>query len=264
MDRRNFLAAAGAAAATGAQGLSSSALAASEPGSAQQDRQLYELREYHMLPGPAQQRLHDFLEDVAVPAYNEIGVEPVGVWSLRHGQNEFSLYVLLPYDSGGQFLASRSRLRDQEAYAEAIDPPIEEPTFRRYESQLMRAFAGMPRVSVHGKYGPGSSRIHEMRTYESYNEERARRKVEMFDDGETAIFADLGHRPVWLGDTVIGDRMPQLTYMLAFEDMSQREAFWQEFLDHPDWQEMSQDPYYEETVSNITSLVLQPTGYSQI
>jgi hypothetical protein len=46
--------------------------------------------------------------------------------------------------------------------------------------------------------------------------------------------------------------------------MAARDAHWQAFIDHPDWKAMSGDPYYADTVSNISNVVLRPTGYSQI
>ena len=259
MNRRSFLAAAGAA------GVAPVGTLASSSGRSQaEDRQLYELREYTYLPGSGGSRLHEHLENVLVPAYNEIGVNPVGVFTVTHGRNDPTVYVFLPFDSAEQFITHRGRLREMDQYAEAIDPPIDEPNFTRYDSQLMRAFAGSPQASVPEGYGPGDTRIHEMRTYESQNEERAHRKVEMFNQGERAIFEKLGHPPVWLGDAIVGDQLPQMTYMLAFEDMTERDEFWATFLEDPDWAEMSENSYYADTVSTITSTVLSPTDYSQV
>ena len=43
-----------------------------------------------------------------------------------------------------------------------------------------------------------------------------------------------------------------------------QKAAWGTFGKHPEWKKMSSDPYYKDTVSNITNLVLKPTMASQI
>ncbi|HSV99469.1 MAG TPA: NIPSNAP family protein [Sedimentisphaerales bacterium] len=92
-----------------------------------------------------------------------------------------------------------------------------------------------------------------------------RKKVEMFNEGvEIAIFRKTGLNPVMFGETIIGSNLPNLTYMLAFKDMAERDQRWQVFRDDPDWKKLSADPAYKDTVSNITDIILRPTEYSQI
>ena len=42
----------------------------------------------------------------------------------------------------------------------------------------------------------------------------------MFNEAEIGIFTRTGLAPVFFGDTLIGHRMPSLTYMLTFEDVA--------------------------------------------
>jgi NIPSNAP len=60
--------------------------------------------------------------------------------------------------------------------------------------------------------------------------------------------------------------MPSLTYMLTFKDLAALTAGWEAFRVDPAWKKLSTDPRYssDTLVSNITNLVLSPTGYSQI
>lgn len=58
--------------------------------------------------------------------------------------------------------------------------------------------------------------------------------------------------------------MPNLTYMVVFEDMEHRAEVGKAFGNHPGWREMRQDPYDADTVSNISSIMLRPTECSQI
>ena len=58
--------------------------------------------------------------------------------------------------------------------------------------------------------------------------------------------------------------MPNLTYMLAFDDLADRDAKWDVFRVDPAWKKLSGDPAYKDTVSNITDIILRPAPYSQI
>ena len=39
-------------------------------------------------------------------------------------------------------------------------------------------------------------------------------------------FYETGLHPVFFGETIIGEKLPQLTYMLTFKDMEERDANW--------------------------------------
>jgi hypothetical protein len=88
----------------------------------------------------------------------------------------------------------------------------------------------------------------------------------MFNSGEFEIFRKSGFWDVFYGDTLVGPRLPNLTYMLAFPDLSELNAKWNTFIADPDWKKLSSSPRfnYEAIVSNISNLILNPTSYSQI
>jgi hypothetical protein len=92
------------------------------------------------------------------------------------------------------------------------------------------------------------------------------RKVEMFHHGEFDIFKKSGCEAVFYSQTVIGPRMPSLTYMLAFKDLAALDAGWAAFTSDPDWKKLRDSPRYatDTIVGNITNLVMTPTPYSQI
>jgi hypothetical protein len=112
----------------------------------------------------------------------------------------------------------------------------------------------------------GKSRVFELRTYESHSRKAHRKKVEMFNRGEIGIFRQAGFAPVFFGQTLIGSRLPNLTYMLASENMTTHDKHWGAFRDDPEWKKLSSMPEYKdsEIVCNISNVFLRPTGYSQI
>ena len=55
----------------------------------------------------------------------------------------------------------------------------------------------------------------------------------MFNQAEIGIFTRTGLTPVFFGDTLIGPRMPSLTYMLTFADVADLNAKWSVFVSDP-------------------------------
>ena len=127
----------------------------------------------------------------------------------------------------------------------------------------MSAFAGWPKLVA-----PKRRRreIFQLRTYESAGYAAHVRKVEMFNEAEIEIFTRTGLTPVFFGDTLIGPRMPSLTYMLTFADVADLNAKWAVFGSDPAWKELSHRPQNAdaEIVSNISNLYLSPLSCSQI
>jgi hypothetical protein len=111
-----------------------------------------------------------------------------------------------------------------------------------------------------------AKRIFQLRTYESPSNQDHVRKVEMFHAGEFEIFTKAGCHPVFFADTLIGSRMPSLTYMLSFADTAELDAKWEVFRNDPAWKKLSASPRYssDQLVTNITNLILSPLACSQI
>lgn len=233
-------------------------------------REFYELRLYHLRRGPKQKLFDDFYEHAAIPAMNRAGIGPVGVFSVMVGPDSPTMYVLLPHKSLESFATANDKVHSdpeyQKAGAEFINAPATDPAYVRMESSLMVAFQGVPKIEVPAGAIGNKSRIFELRTYESHSKKANQKKVEMFNTGEIAIFRRTGLQPVFFGETLIGSRMPNLTYMLTFEDMAAREKNWHAFGSDPEWKKLSSTPGYTdpEIVSNISNLFLRPTAYSQI
>lgn len=256
MKRRDFLAAASITPLTGVN-----SLAAAGTGDGKQ--QYFEFRQYHLNVGSKKNWVGDFLQNVGIPAMNRIGIGPVGVFNAVYGPNSPTLYVLMVHKSLDTVVNSASMLMADEQFRKTdfVDTPLSEPAYVRVESSLMRAFKGLPELVVPEK----KSRIFELRTYESHSIKAAKKKIEMFNEGgEIKIFLKTGFHPVFYGETLIGTRIPNLTYMLVFDDLADRDAKWKVFGGDPDWKELRSKPEYKDTVSNITDIILRPTSYSQI
>ena len=269
MKRRQFLKSSAAAAATAGALASTLNLSAAEatPDAA---REYYELRLYHLRRGPQQKTFDDFYRLAAIPAYGRIGVGPVGVFGVISGPDSPTMYVLIPHKTIESFATSGDTLRADPEYLKAgadfINAPAGSPSYVRVESSLMVAFAGMAKMEAPAAAAKNQPRIMELRTYESHSKKANQKKIEMFNTGEIAIFRRAGLAPVFFGETMIGSRMPNLTYMIAFENMAAHDKAWATFSADPDWRKLSNTPGYtdSEIVTNISNIFLRPTAYSQI
>jgi hypothetical protein len=266
MHRRQFVA---TAAATGAGAvIPFSSGAASVLSYAQPAREYYELRTYHCASAPRMKILEDFWSKAMLPACGRIGIGPVGVFKGVYGPDSATLLVLLTHQSLESAATATSRLVDdaevQSAGAEYFAAPIDNPPFVRMDSHLLVAFSSLPHLVVPDAAKGNKPRILELRTYESHNERTGRQKIEMINSGEVEYFRRSGAIPVFFGESVFGDGLPSLSYMLVFPDIAVRDAGWKAFGKDPDWVKMSAEPRYKDLVSNISDLILRPTAYSQI
>jgi hypothetical protein len=262
MERRDFVksALATAGAATSLPPLAASA----EPGSA--PLEYYQLRTYTLRNGPQLALTQGYLEHALLPAMNRLGVPRVGTFKLDIGPETPTYYVLIPSTDAQLLLTLDQRLGQDPEYVKAAggfrDAPASAPAFLRSERSLLSAFSGWPRLTAPR---PGK-RIFQLRTYESPSQVAHTRKIAMFNEAELAIFTRTGLNPVFFADTVIGTRMPALTYMLSFTDMAELTAHWAAFSADPAWKELSHKPGNTdaEIVSNISNLYLSPLPFSQI
>jgi len=261
MKRREFLAASGA---MGALALTGAARGTHDE--ADHDRDYFELRTYAIENESQREAIDKFAAEAAIPALNRLGISPVGVF---YPLEELSpVYVLLPHKSLESVATLVDRLAADEAFrskgAQFLDAPADQPVYTRMESSLLKAFKGMPHIETPAK---SPERIFQLRIYESPSVKTGQKKIEMFNDaGEITIFRRVGLNPVFFGEAIVGSRMPNLTYMLGFENLDEKNAAWKQFGADPDWQRLrTMDEYADKNIlSGITNLMLKPAAYSQI
>lgn len=231
-------------------------------------REFYELRQYHLRQGPMVKRFDEFYRDVAVPALNRAGVSAVGVFDVMIGPDQPTKYVLLPFKSWDAMNEAREKFESDEAVLKSgfANLPPTDPSYIRKESSVFQAFTGIPKLEIPPQVAEKKSRLFELRTYEAHSRKANKKKVEMFNVGEIEIFRRCGLRPVFFGEGLIGSNLPKLTYMLVFDDMAARDKNWGTFGPDPEWKKLSTTPGYTnaEILTNITSVFLRPTGYSQV
>ena len=225
------------------------------------DGQIQEWRIYNFQMGGSAARLDKLMTDILLPLYKSMGIE-VGCFREYHQNSPVVYYFIFVYPSFDAYLKANDILLQNSAFVEAMkeDAAANRPMFFRYDSYLCRPFEAWKKVTpVTGKT------IFEWRKYDSANIEAGTRKVQMFNQGEIAIFVECGINPFCFGQIVAGKDMPGLIYVTHFNDMADRDASWAKFSSHPEWQRMRAAPeWVNATIQNNRVVFLTPLPYSPI
>ena len=259
MQRRNFVKSSLLSATAMGAGLS---LSASENKTAA--KEFYELRVYDLKETGSQASLDEYFQNALIPALNKYGSKQVGVFREMAKPDSLKVWLLIPYSSFDAYLSTTKKVKEDESYKKASAAynaiPKDKNVYSRYTTSLMIAFDGIPKMIVPKK----DTRVFELRTYESYSEDAAARKIKMFNKEEFPLFYSTGLIPVFFGEVIAGDHMPCLTYLLTFPDLETKEKNWKTFIADEKWKVISKLPEYADTVSKVISTMLAPVGYSQV
>ena len=226
--------------------------------------EVYELRTYELNFGKSADILYYYIEKALIPALNKNEIYNIGVFEEIGDAMPKKLYVFIPYKNMNAYYQVVEGLKSDKDYEKESNTymkttPQDFP-YLRYETSLLMAFEGLPKMIKPSQ----ESTVFELRTYEGYNEDALNRKIKMFNESEFKIFEDVGLHSVFFGEKIAGPQMPCLTYMIAFKDMQERDANWEKFGPHPEWQRIVGLSEYENTVSNIYRVFLKPLSFSKL
>ena len=213
------------------------------------------------------QRTNDFLSKSYIPALQRAGAKHIGAFTNVIGEGNPRTLLVAEYadvttwgDSGRKVSTDKDLQKEGDAFYAG---PLQ---YVRKDVVVLRGFSSIPSVVVPKPRSEKNTHIFELRTYESNHQRSLARKIRMFDEGEIAIFRKVGMIPVFFGEALAGANLPQLTYMLDYDDLAAREKAWSAFQAHPEWNKMKNEPGASdgEIVSNISNAILRPLPFSSI
>jgi hypothetical protein len=235
-------------------------------------KDIYEVRTY-LLKSTDQIRATDqYLRTAYLPALHRLGFRHIGVFKPFANDTAAikKIYVLVTYPSLDSWRKTKITLQQDAQYTAAAKPFAEADTghrpFIRIESALLEAFPKHMRLTP-PEIKVNAETVYELRSYESPTDRLHTKKVTMFNDGgETGLFKRLGFNAVFYADVLSGSHLPNLMYMIVFENRKSREDHWKTFGSDPEWKKISSDPQYENpvSVSHIDSILMQRTDYSDL
>lgn len=106
--------------------------------------------------------------------------------------------------------------------------------------------------------------IHELRVYRCVPG-RLPALLKRFETTTLKIWERHGIRQAGFWTTLIGESSQELTYLLAWESMAEREQKWGQFMADPEWVAKRAETEKEGAiVANVSSQFLQPTAFSSV
>lgn len=213
-------------------------------------------------------RVSEYLESGLFPALSRAGAKPVAALSNLIGPDGPYMFTIVQYPSLSAMQDALTRIAADGAH-EAASQKLSAGTgmpFVGIESSVLHSLDVLPEAVLSTSESNGHSRIFELRTYQSQSMTALKKKAGMFNSGEIAIFQRLNMQPVFIGESIIGPRQPNITYMLSFENLDGREKHWQQFGSDPAWKTLSAPPELKdaEIVANISNVILRPLPFSPL
>ena len=89
--------------------------------------------------------------------------------------------------------------------------------------------------------------------------------LKRFQNETLRIWDKHGIRQAGFWTTMLGESNNDLTYMLAWESLAERESKWGAFVADPEWTTARNASEADgQIVANVTSSILQPTAFSSV
>jgi hypothetical protein len=109
-----------------------------------------------------------------------------------------------------------------------------------------------------------SAMLYELRVYQSVVGQMPK-LLARFRDHTVPIWEKHGISPLGFWTTLIGDSSNELTYILRWESLADREAKWTTFLNDPAWRKARDDSERDgPIVASIRNQILAPTEFSAL
>jgi hypothetical protein len=233
------------------------------------DRQYYEIRIYHLNTIDQENTVDKYLRDALIPVLHKNNIIHIGVFKALANDTSAvrKTYVIIPYKSLEQFIAVNDKIEKDKEYiskgADYINASFDNPPYLRIERIFSRAFQNMPVMQPTKLTSPFQDRVYELRSYESHTEKLHAKKVEMFNAGnEIGMFNRLGFNAVFYSQAITGAALPNLIYMITFDNMAAHDKLWEKFRSDPEWKKLSGQSEYQNVMYKADSFLLRPTDYS--
>ena len=225
------------------------------------------LQQYQLQLGSQATRLADYLSKVYLPAFAKAHSTPPLVMDAQLAPYLPAITIVSAYQSVEQMWSVRAHLnadKDLEAATDAWQAGAE-PPFDSMTSELLETAEFSPELAPLNPQ-PKARRIFELRVYQTRTLKQLRALKQRFAEGEVKILAHDGAQPILFATTAIGSDGPNITWIMAFDDMTGREKFNTAFAADPDWLKLRQQSLERNgQIPSFRRLTLhQATAYSPI
>jgi len=226
---------------------------------------IYRLQYLYQRQGEQGNRVGRFLSS-QMPLLTK-NIPAVGVFTTLLGPRMPYTLVLHGFTGLEEMEAADERLRKDAAYQAAFEEMEKgpEPPYDSAQHVLLRAFDFSPEIAPLTEK-PKTPRVFELRVYHSPTERQFRFLRERFSNNEVAIFHRSGVHPILYGETIVGPEMPNLTYLMPFASLAEREKAWDAFGADPEWVKVRAESITRggQIVAQSSITLLRPAPFSPI
>ncbi len=240
---------------------SSTVGAAAEP-----KRRVFILEQYFLKQGSQAGRLNEYLK-AATQGMNKVHSGPKIFLESVVAAHMPQIAVIIGFESIEELWSVRGKVHadaDLTKAFEAWENNAEQP-YEHFSTALLEATDYCPEIKADPN--PRSApRIFELRTYHSPTYRQLKLLHERFAGPEIKIFHRVGVHPILYSSTIIGNNMPNLTYVIPFDNLAEREKAWNAFSADPEWVKVRAESIEKGGQISQSSLVAlyRATPYSPI
>lgn len=228
----------------------------------------YVLETFYLQQGAQVARMHDYFSKLALPGleraqhsgpviFLESLVAPhmpqmVAIYGFRSLDEMWSVHTRAMQDA--------DMTKAYEQWEAGAEPPFEQSS-----AVLLQAAEYSPEI-VKPADPPKTPRIFELRVYHSPTWRQLKALHERFAGPEIQIFHRAGIHPIFYSSTMIGPNMPNLTYLIPFDNLAAREKAWDAFGADPEWMKVRKESVekYGQISSVIQISLFRATPYSPV
>lgn len=230
MDRRSFMGTLGGASMLSAMAGSPAPAAEGSP----RKTKLYRLEFLYMRQGDQGTRVNQFISS-QLPLLTK-HIPTLGVFTTLVGPSMPATMILAGFSGFEEMEAVHDRVFKDPGFMKAHEEMERgsEPPYDRIDVNLLQATSFSPEI-VPLKEKPKRPRVFELRVYHSPTQRQLGYLLERFGGPEVKIFHRVGVHPILYTTTMVGPNMPNLTYLIPFDSLADREKAWDAFQADPEW-----------------------------
>jgi hypothetical protein len=226
---------------------------------------VYTLDQFKLKAGTQMPRLHEFFGQSLLPALNRLHSGPKIYLEALIAAHTPQLVAIYGFGSLEEMWGVHTKTGADEALAKKMEAlEAGEPSFESLDTTLLEAADYSPEIAPSAE--GATPRIFELRVYHSPTWRQFGALHERFRGPEIKIFHRVGINPVLYSSTLVGQNIPNLTYLIPFADLAAREKAWAAFNADPEWQKVRKESIDKsgQIASVIQVSLYKATPYSPV
>ena len=195
--------------------------------------QVYVLQQFYMKHGTQLARGHEFLAALSARMKQH---GPVMCLEATIAAHTPQLALITGHPSLADFQKDQSAVFKDKEILGAFEKweTADDPPYEHAQQIVLQAAPYSPEVKGLDK-APKTPRVFELRVYHSPTWRQLAALHQRFAGPEIKIFHRSGVHPLFYSQTAIGPNMPNLTYLIPFDDLAAREKAWAAFSADEEW-----------------------------